>query len=107
MEIDWNDSSQPSAVVGTAPDGGFFVHSSHHPYGTKGALDRARRAGVESCERGGEIYFPLPWIRSEQARALRYGGADLSTHQVASTLIGLDEKVLFVQQLVNVGRSSN
>lgn len=71
MNIDWIDSTHPRGVVGIAPDGGFYVHATLHPLGIQGAIDRSKQAGVVGEERSSELYFPMPWIRSELAWVLK------------------------------------
>ncbi len=71
-EIEWIESNQPRGVVGLAPDGGFYIHSSLHPFGTQGALDRSRLDGIDGQKRNNDLYFPMPWIRSELASVLKY-----------------------------------
>jgi hypothetical protein len=104
MNINWSCSSHPATVVGTAPDGGFVIHASHHPLGVQGALDSARRDGVAGHERDGEIYFPLPWIRSELARMLKQDGNGFTNICLASIRSALDITLPSLQNHTKVDR---
>ena len=74
LDIEWIDSSDPLEVLGIAPDGGFFIHSALHPFGTRGALGRARLGGIDCRKRNSNLYFPMPWIRSELTSVLKHRG---------------------------------
>ncbi len=88
MDIDWIDSTDSRDVVGVAPDGGFYIHGSFHPLGALGALDCSKKQGIEVRVRRGELYFPMPWIRSQLASLLKPGsdpGSNPGSDQVQSS----------------------
>lgn len=97
MDIDWVDSTHPSVVVGIAPDGGLLVHASLHPLGAEAACGCAMHAGVMGSQYAGEVYFPMPWIRSELASVLKHKPARASASFVARICTALYETLPTLQ----------
>ncbi len=82
MDIEWIEAPYPAGVVGITAEGGVFVHASLHPFGAQAAVLCAREAGIAQQRYDGETYFPLPWVRSEVAAAIKV----LPAHTAASLL---------------------
>lgn len=93
LDTEWIDSSDPLEVVGIAPDGGFFIHSSLHPFGTRGALDRARLGRIDCQERNSNLYFPMPWIRSELTWVLKHRVRRVPPSLLSRISVTLDDTV--------------
>ena len=91
--IEWTAATQPCDIVGIAPDGGFYVHASLHPFGAQAALDRSKDEGVEGRKHKGELYLPVPWIRSELSSMLKRGPvpAQLTTRARVTVIQRLNE----------------
>ena len=105
MDIDWIDSADPSAVVGCAPDGGFFVHASLYPAGMEATVQRANQAAIELRYHRGGAYLPMPWLRSELAAMLKQSTNTVSTSQLEEIATVLKETLPLLLEQAELRRS--